>query len=324
MAYVTYAEAFGRAILDVMDADPRVVLIGGGFAALRNLDAARQKYAHRLRAAPSSELAFTGLATGAAMAGLRPIVHLGIASFAFEAIPQIVNEAAIACFNSAGQVRVPIVFHMSIGIRGGGGVQHSATTQAWYWNTPGLQVMLPSSPADVYGMFKYAALRSENPTVFLDHHGLAELRGELPDDAAEIPLGQAEVKRHGTDVTIVATSVQVPRALEAADVVAREHGISVEVVDPRSLQPLDRDTILRSVRKTGRAITTDESPDNAGVAAALAAIIADEAFASLRAPVKRVAIPNVPIPYARSLEQHITPTADKIAAAIREVVPVRP
>ncbi len=319
-----YDGALAEALDEVLAADERVTLIGAGFTGLMPggtpVDDVRRKYASRIKYPPIAELAYCGIGVGAALAGARPIVDLSTATFSYEAIPQICNEAAIACSNSGGQTAVPIVFHMLYGIRGAGAVQHSGSPQAWYWNTPGLQVAMPGTPADVKGLLRWAALRSRNPTVFLNHQKLMEEVGPVPEGPFEIPFGQAEIARPGTDVTILATSIQVPRALEAAAALAREDGIEAEVVNPRTLTPLDRETILGSVRKTGRVVVTDESHDTCGVAAGLAAIIADEAFDALRAPIKRVSIPHVPIPYAESMEDHVTPSPAGLVAAVRELM----
>ncbi|HYU21359.1 MAG TPA: transketolase C-terminal domain-containing protein, partial [Chloroflexota bacterium] len=273
MRELHFAEALAEALDEILTEDERVTLIGAGFVGLTPSQAAmnrvREKHAGRIKWPPISELAYCGIGIGAAMVGIRPIVELSTATFSYEAVPQIVNEAAIAASNSAGQTNVPIVFHMLYGVRGAGAVQHSGSPQPWYWNTPGLQVAMPGSPADVKGLLRWAALKSRNPTVFLDHQRLMELMGPVPDAPYEIPFGQAEVKRQGADVTIVACGVQVPRALEAAERLAREDGVQAEVVDPRTLEPLDAATILASVRKTGRAVVTDESHDHCGVAAGL-------------------------------------------------------
>ena len=319
-----FAQALAEAVDEVLDEDERVVLIGARFTghtpSARVMDPVLRKHEGRITWPPTSELAYCGVAIGAAMAGLRPIVELSTATFSYEAIPQIVNEAGIIASNSGGRVGAPVVFHMLYGIRGAGGPQHSGSPHPWFWNSPGLQVAMPSSPADVKGLLRWAALRSENPTVFMDHQGLMELEGPVPVGRFEIPFGRAEVKRPGRDLTIVATSIQVSRALEAAQRLAQEDGIEAEVVDPRTLEPLDRDTILRSVRRTGRAVVTDESHDHCGVAAGLAAIIAEECFADLRAPVLRVSIPPVPVPYALSLERPLIPGVDRIVAAARRAV----
>jgi pyruvate/2-oxoglutarate/acetoin dehydrogenase E1 component len=324
MREMRYVEALAEALDEILSEEPRVTLIGAGFGGLSPsavaLNPVREKHAARIKWPPIAELGYCGIGIGAAMVGMRPIIELSTATFSYEAIPQIVNEAAIACSNSGGQTSVPIVFHMLYGIRGAGAVQHSGSPQAWYWNTPGLQVAMPGSPADVKGLLRWAALRSRNPTVFMNHQKLMEVSGPVPEGPFEIPFGQAEIARPGGDVTIVATSVQVPRALEAAATLAREDGIEAEVVNPRTLTPLDTATLLGSVRKTGRVVVTDESHDVCGVAAGLAATIADEGFDGLRAPVKRVSIPHVPIPYAETMEDYATPSAARIANAVREIV----
>jgi pyruvate dehydrogenase E1 component beta subunit len=268
--------------------------------------------------ASPTRLGYCGIAVGAAMTGLRPIVALSTAAFSFEAWPQIVNEAAVACYGSAGQVTAPVVFHMLAGIRGAGAVQHSHAPQAMFCNAPGLQVVAPGSPADARGLMRTVALNSNNPTIFIDHQRLQGIKGEVDEKAPPIPLGVADIKRQGNDVTIVAVSIMVPRALEAAAILAQQ-GISAEVVDPRTLVPLDKATILKSVAKTGRAVVCDESQLTCGVAAELAAIIAEDGFHSLKAPIRRVGIPNVPIPYHQAEEEFITPTADKIVTAAKAV-----
>jgi acetoin:2,6-dichlorophenolindophenol oxidoreductase subunit beta len=318
---MTYAQAMAEALDEILAADDRVTLIGAGFGGLSGaqyFNPVREKYADRIKYPPIAELAYCGIAVGAAMAGMRPIVELGTGTFSYEAIPQIINEAAIAYSNSGGQTSVPVTFHMLHGVRGAGGVQHSGSPQPWYWNTPGLQVVEPGTPADVKGLLRWSALFSKNPTVFINHSRLMDTQGLVPDGTHDVPFGQADVKRQGSDVTIVACGIQVPRALAAAETLAGE-GIQAEVVDPRTLQPLDTATILASVRKTGRVVVTDESHDHCGVAAGLAAIIADEGFASLKAPIKRVSTMAVPVPYAKPMEDYVTPSAERIVAAVREI-----
>ena len=317
MRQLNYRQALGEALTEVLTEDPRIVIFGAGFGGAFS---GAQQFADRIKYPPIAELGYCGIATGAAMVGLRPIVDVSTGTFSYEAIPQIVNEAAIAHSNSAGQVSVPVIFHMLYGLRGQGGVQHSGSPQAWYWNTPGLQVAMPGSPGDAKGLMRWAALRSRNPTVFLGHHQLGEIEGPVPDEPFEIPFGQAEIKRSGADVTIIACGVQVPRALEAAQMLADEDGVDAEVLDPRTLQPLDTAAIVESVRKTGRVVVTDESHDDCGVASGLAAIVADEAFDALKAPVKRVSTMPVPVPYARPLEVYVTPRPDRIVEAVRQVV----
>jgi pyruvate dehydrogenase E1 component beta subunit len=320
-----YTEALAEALGEILSEEPRATLFGAGFVGFNRALMAdiQQRYADRIVWPPIAELAYCGIAIGAAMAGMRPIVDLSTATFSYEAIPQIVNEAGIAYSNSAGQTTVPVVFHMLYGVRGGGAAQHSGSPQPWYWNSPGLQVAMPGSAADVKGLLRWAALRSQSPVVFMSHQQLFSVRGPVPDGPFEIPFGQAEVKRTGADVTIVACGVQVPRALEAAELLAKSDGIDCEVVDPRTLQPLDLATILASVEKTGRVVVTDESPDTCGVAAGLAALIADAGFDHLRAPIKRVSTQPVPVPYARSLEAAIVPSVERIMDAARSVAGYR-
>jgi len=323
MREISYGLAMAEGMMEALDRDERIILINGGYgglsAARSAFDRLRRDYASRILNPPISELGSCGMAVGAAMTGLRPMVSVGTGSFIFEAFPQVINEAPQAYYNSAGQVTVPVVFHMYVGIRRAGAVQHSASPQSMFWNVPGLQVVCPSSPADVKGLVKTALLRSMNPTIFIDHSLLLDQQGPVPEEEYEVPFGQASVRREGSDVSIVAVGVMVGRALEAAERLAREDGLSCEVVDPRTLVPLDKAAILASVRKTGRAVVADESQRSCGVASELAAILAEEAFSSLKAPVKRVAIPNVPIIYAKTSEEAITPTADTIVAAVRSI-----
>ncbi len=320
MRQMTYSEAMAIGIQEALAEDESVVLMGAGFGGMQGdpvvWSALRERFADRITNPPIAELGYCGIAVGAALTGLRPIVAIGTGSFSFEAFPQIANEAPQAYYGTRGQVTCPVVFHMRAGIRGAGALQHSIAPQAMYWNTPGLEICVPGSPADVRGLIK-AAVRSNNPTIFIDHERLHPLTGEVDETSSgDIPLGMAEVKREGSDVTIVATSIMVHRALEAAETLA-SLGIDAEVVDPRTLVPLDKEAILRSVARTGRVVVADETQRSCGVASEIAATIAEEAFESLRAPIKRVAIPNVPIPYHQVEEDYITPTAHRIVEAVQ-------
>jgi pyruvate/2-oxoglutarate/acetoin dehydrogenase E1 component len=216
---------------------------------------------------------------------------------------------------SAGQTRVPVVFHLFHGLRGGGAAQHSASPQAMLWNCPGLEIVLPSSPRDVKGLLK-TAVASDNPTIFVDHVQLLEVRGEVPENDKPIPFGQADVKRKGSDLTLIATSYMVQRCLKVAEQLTGE-GIQVEVVDPRTLVPFDFATLLASVEKTGRVVIVDETHQSCGVAAEIAARIAEAGFDKLKAPIRRVATFDVPVPYSPTLEDHIGPTESRIADAVR-------
>jgi pyruvate/2-oxoglutarate/acetoin dehydrogenase E1 component len=216
---------------------------------------------------------------------------------------------------SGGQTRVPAVFHLFHGLRGGGAAQHSASPQAMAWNNPGLEIVLPASPRDVKGLLK-TAVASDNPTVFIDHTKLLDIRGDVPEDDAPIPFGVADIKRKGRDVTVISTSYAVQRCLQVAGKLAGE-GIDVEVVDPRTLVPFDMTTLMASVEKTGRVVIVDETHQSCGVAAEIAARIAESGFDKLKAPLRRVATLDVPVPYSPPLEEHIGPREDRISDAIR-------
>jgi pyruvate/2-oxoglutarate/acetoin dehydrogenase E1 component len=319
MARITHAQALVDALHDAMAEDPRINMIGSyvlGLGPLRGLvDRLKADYGDRIVDPPCSESAVVSLGIGAAMAGDRPFLDIGTASFLFEAWSQIVNEAGNAHYMTGGQVAVPAVFHVLHGLRGGSAAQHGHSPQAMLWNAPGIEIALPASPRDAKGLMR-TALRSPNPTVLLDHAKLLGLEGEVPDGDFAIPFGVADVKRPGKDVTIVATSLMVPRALEAADALAAMK-IDAEVVDPRTIVPLDRAAILGSVAKTGRLVVVDEANMSCGVASEIAALVAEEAFGDLKAPIRRVCRPDVPIPFSPPLEATIAVDADKIVAAVK-------
>jgi pyruvate/2-oxoglutarate/acetoin dehydrogenase E1 component len=319
---LSYAEAKAEALSKAMARDDRIHLIGGGFfglsphrALFREIAA---RYSDRVFSPPISELGFAGLAVGAAMAGLRPVVDFSTASFIFEAWPQIVNEAANVHYMSGGQSRAPVVFHVFHGLRGGGGPQHSHSPQAMLWNCPGIEIVLPSSPRDVRGLLA-AAIQSDNPTLFVDHIQLLEIKGEVPDGEEVIPLGQADVKRRGDDVTIVATSLMVQHCLRVADDLARE-GVQAEIIDPRTLAPFDSSTLMASVEKTGRVVVVDEGHLSCGVAAEISARIGETGFDKLKAPIRRVTTLDVPVPYSAPLEEFVSPSENRIADAVRAVI----
>jgi len=322
MRELAYYESKLIALRELLAADERVHLFAGSFLGLserRGLFREIVKdYPDRVITPPISELSVSGLAIGAAMAGLRPIVDLATASFLFEAWPQVVNEAANALYMSGGQTRAPVVFHMLHGLRGGGAAQHSHSPQAMLWNCPGLEIVLPSSPRDVRGLLK-TAVNSNNPTIFIDHTLLFELRGPVPETDEAIPFGQADVKRAGGDVTVIATSYMVQRCLTVADRLAHE-GIQVEVVDPRTLVPLDFQTLMASVEKTRRVVIVDECHQSCGVAAEMAARIGEAGFDKLKAPIRRVTTLDVPVPYSAPLEEFISPSESRVADAVRSVL----
>ncbi|HSR54898.1 MAG TPA: transketolase C-terminal domain-containing protein, partial [Alphaproteobacteria bacterium] len=274
-------------------------------------------YGDRVMQPPISEGVIAAVGAGAAMAGLRPFVNFGTSTFAFEAMNQIVSEAGNAHFMSDGQMTAPVIYHMFAGIRGGGGPQHSTSPQSLYANCPGLQLVLPASPADVQGLIR-TAFKSPNPTVIINHTKLIGTEGDVPDGDFETPFGVADVKRQGTDVTVVATSLMVVRALAAAEALAKD-GIDVEVLDPRTIAPLDREAIICSVEKTGRLVAVDEAGGTCSIASEVIAIAA-ESGAGLKAPPVRVARPNAPVAFSPPLEDAATPGTDEISQAVRKVM----
>jgi acetoin:2,6-dichlorophenolindophenol oxidoreductase subunit beta len=321
-ARLSYAQALVDALYDSLAADPRVSLIGSyvlGLGPQRHLmDRVRADFRDRISDPPTAEAGAAATGIGAAMAGMRPFVDLGTGSFSFLAWSQVINEAAISCYMSGGRIPVPVTFHLLHGVRGGGAAQHSHSPQAMMCNAPGLEIVAPSCAADVYGLVR-AAFTSNNPTVIVSHAKLLGIEGDMPDDRRAIPLARAEVKRRGRDVTIVANSLMTHLSLMAADALAAE-GIAAEVVDLRTLAPLDEETILDSVRRTGRLVVVDEAPLRCGIASEISATVAERGFGLLKAPIQRVTRAHVPVAYSPPVEAAITPDADKIAAAVRRVL----
>jgi len=267
---------------------------------------------------PITELGFAGLGVGAAMAGLRPIVEFMTFNFSILATDQIINSAAKMLYMSGGQFKIPIVF------RGPGGSafqvssQHSQALESWYAYFPGLKVVIPSTPADAKGLLK-SAIRDDDPVIFIEQERMYGIKGEVPeDDDFTIPLGVAEIKREGTDATIVVRSLMVPTALKAAEQLEQQ-GVSCEVIDPRTIRPLDIETIVKSVKKTNRVVIAEESHPFCGVAAEISAEINERAFDYLDAPVRRVSGEDVPMPYAKNLENLAIPGVEQIVEAVRDV-----
>jgi pyruvate dehydrogenase E1 component beta subunit len=268
---------------------------------------------------PITELGFAGLGVGAAMAGLRPVVEFMTFNFSILAADQIINHAAKMLYMSGGQFNVPIVFRGPNGSAFQVSSQHSQALEAMYANFPGLKVVMPSTPADAKGLLK-SSIRDDNPVIFMEQERMYGNKGEVPDDPDFlIPLGVADVKREGTDCTIVARSMTVPMSLQAAEIVEREFGVSVEVVDPRTIKPLDIDTIVESVKKTNRLIVAEESHSFASVGAEISHQVMELAFDHLDAPIKRISTVEAPMPYAKNLEALALPSVDKIVDAIKEV-----
>ena len=318
---LSYLEAVREALIQEMRRDPAVFVIGedvgvygGAFGVTRGM--LEEFGPERIRDTPISEAAIAGAATGAALMGMRPVMEIMFMDFLTISMNQLVNQAAKMRFMFGGKASIPLVCRAPAGAGTGAAAQHSQSLEAWFVHTPGLKVVAPSTPVDVKGLL-VASIRDNNPVIFMEHKLLYRTKGMVPDDLYTIPLGKADVKREGRDLTIIAYSIMVPRALEAAERLAGE-GIEVEVVDPRTLNPLDTEAIVRSVSKTGRVLIVHEAPVTGGVGAELAAVIADsEAFDYLDAPIRRLAGRNVPIPYNRTLEAAAVPQVEDIVAAAR-------
>ncbi|HEV8307524.1 MAG TPA: pyruvate dehydrogenase complex E1 component subunit beta [Methylomirabilota bacterium] len=327
MAVITYRDALNHAHREEMERDERVFLMGEEVAvyggAYKVSQGLLEKFGERrVIDTPICESGFTGVGIGAAMVGLRPIVEMMTFNFALLALDQIVNHAAKLHYMSGGQFSCPLV------VRGPGGpahqlaAQHSQSMETYFYHVPGLKVVRPTTPRDAKGLLK-SAIRDDNPVIFIESETLYGVKGEVPEDPDFlIPLGVAEVKREGRDVTAIAYSGMYYRVLEAAEEVERTDGISVEIVDPRTLRPMDTETILASVRKTHRAVVAESGAGFAGMGSEIAASITESAFDDLDAPVRRVTGANAPMPYARNLERLKTPSKEKIVEALRKVCAV--
>jgi len=313
-----YADAIAAAIVEEMQRDPNVVLYGQNLA-MTERDPMLKKFGKdRVRIAPISETAEIGIGIGAAMTGLRPIVELWMSEFMLVAFDQVINEAPRFRYMSGGQVKVPLVLKAGFGFCAGWAGQHSNCVYHTMMGIPGLKVVVPSTPADAKGLMT-AAIRDDNPVVYLHHYMLTLDKGEVPDGEYVVPIGVADVKHTGSDITIVATGWMVKKSLAAADRLAKE-GISAEVVDPRTLAPLDVKTIIESVKKTGRLVLVDQAPRHSSAAAVIAGEVAEHGFEYLRAPVKMVTALDTPVPYSEPLENYILPNEDKIVEAVKAVM----
>ena len=293
-----------------------VETMGGVFGCTKGILA---EFGHdRIRNTPISEAAFVGAGLGAALTGMRPIVEVQYVDFILCAMDQVINQIAKYRYASGGNACVPLTIRAQQGSGRGNGVQHSQNLETIFCHIPGLKVVLASTPYDAKGLLK-TAIRDNDPVMFFEHKMLYQTYSDVPEDEYAIPFGVADIKRKGENVTIIATSWMVLRALEAAEELAKQ-GISAEVIDPRTLVPLDEDTIIESVKKTGRVVIVHESHAMCGIGAELSYIITDKAFDYLDAPVKRVAAYQTPIPYSRVLEQRTVPSVDRIMDAAREVL----
>jgi pyruvate/2-oxoglutarate/acetoin dehydrogenase E1 component len=321
MAETTYRAAVAGGIAQEMERDESVVLIGEDVGAAGGVfkltEGLFERFGpERVRDTPISEQAIVGAAMGAAMTGLRPIAELMFSDFFAVTWDMVANQIAKTRYMTDGQVSLPLVLRTANGSGLRFGAQHSQAVESWMMAIPGLKVVAPSNPADMHGLMA-AAIRDPDPVIVCEHKSLFAVKGEVPDGEHVEELGRAKVVREGTDVTLVALAAMVPRAVEAAERLAADHGISAEVVDLRSLVPLDVDTILRSVEKTSRVFTVEENPRLGGWGGEIASIVVDEGFWSLDAPIVRITTPHIPLPSAASLEDLAVPSVERIVDTVR-------
>jgi pyruvate/2-oxoglutarate/acetoin dehydrogenase E1 component len=318
-------QALNEALAEEMARDPRVFILGediidpwgGTFRVTEGLST--RFGSERVRETPISEAAIVGCAIGAALVGMRPVAEIMFSDFTAMAMDQIVNQAAKLRYMAGGQVSVPIVIRTAGGAGRASAAQHSQSLEAWFTHVPGLKVVMPSTPYDAKGLLK-AAIRDPDPVIFIEHKMSYGTRGLIPDEDYVVPLGVADVKRAGKDLTVIATSRQVLRALAAAEQVAREDRFDVEVIDPRTLYPLDKATIMSSVRKTTRVVIVSEAPKRGGWGAELLSQIVEDAIDYLDAPIVQVAAPNTPIPFAPVMEEFVVPNVADIVTGIRKAL----
>ncbi len=316
---ITFMEAIVQAQIEEIERDERVIMMGEDIAVYGGGKLVERFGARRIWSMPISETSFTGVGIGAALSGLRPIVDLSIASFMYLAADPILNQAAKLRYMTGGQVQVPIVFRCCMYYGTSIAAQHSDRPYPMFMNMPGLKLVCPSNPADMKGLLK-AAIRDDDPVIVFEDTKLWPLKGPVSTDPESVvPLGKADIKRPGEHVTLVAIAGAMRPALEAAKILEQE-GISVEVIDPRTLKPLDTATILESVAKTGRLVLVENAHRIAGAAAEIAAIVVEQAFDALRRPIARLTAPDVHVPFSPVLEQAIYPTRDQIVAAIRRLL----
>jgi pyruvate dehydrogenase E1 component beta subunit len=324
MKEITYRDALREALREEMHRDKTVFLLGedigrywgGAFKVTSGL--AEEFGDERVRDTPISESTIIGAAVGAAITGMRPVAEIMFGDLTALAMDQIANQAAKIRYMFGGQAKAPLVIRTPFGAGVNIASHHSQSFEAWFMHVPGLWVAVPSTPYDAKGLLK-TAIRGDNPVFFCEHKLLYPLKGMIPEEEYTIPFGKAEVKREGKDVTIFATMYMVHKALAAAEQLNKA-GISAEVIDPRALLPLDKATLLASVKKTGRIVIVSEDCKTAGVSAEIAAVVAEEAIDYLDAPIKRVAEPDTPIPFSPSLENFVIPDENRIIKAVKEIV----
>lgn len=319
MRQITCSEAIREAMVEEMRRDPAVFLMGedvGTFGGVWGVSAGMlEEFGEdRVRDTPISEIAIVGAGLGAAMVGMRPVVEIMFGDFLMCAGDQIANQVAKARFMSGGKANVPLTIRVTSGAPGSAAAQHSQSPESWFMNVPGLKIAVPASPADAKGLLK-SAIRGTDPVLFFEHKMLYASKGPVPEDAdTTVPFGQATVLREGSDVTLIGIGILVKKALEAADLLAQA-GISAEVIDPRTLVPLDTETLIRSAAKTGRVVIAHEAHRRSGPGAEIAAMLAEEAVEYLDGPIVRVAARNVPLPYSPLLEEFVLPGVQDIVRA---------
>lgn len=340
MAAQKIVDALRQALIEEMERDESVVLLGEDIAvfggAYRVTEGLMEMFGEeRVKDTPISEIAIVGAAIGAAITGLRPVAEIQFNDFLACAMDQICNQAAKMRFMLGGQVKIPMVIRAPVGATGRA-AQHSQSLEAWFMHTPGLKVVFPATPFDAKGLLK-TAVRDDNPVMFFEHkllYGAASPGGKAktavdelddafkpaPDDDYTIPFGVADIKREGKDVTVVATGFMLHKSIKAAKKLSSEEGIDVEVIDPRTLVPLDRDTIIRSVKKTGRLVIVSEDVLTCGVSSEISATIAEHGIFYLDAPIKRVAVPDTPIPFAPVMERVVIPQEERIIEAVKSTI----
>ena len=316
MREITYMQASVEALQEEFRRDEKLVHIAADIAF-----ELREEFGEaRVRATPISESAFVGAAIGLAGSGFRAIADIRMAAFGFVAMDQMVNQASKITYMFGGQARFPILYRMRVGAGFSAAAQHSINSYPMFMNVPGLKIILPSTPYDVKGLLK-TAIRDDNPVISFEHMTLGGVKGEVPEEEYTIPFGQAAIKREGTDVTVVALSKMVYEVLSAAEEMEKQ-GVSLEVIDPRTLVPLDKDTIRESVAKTGRLVVVDEACQTCGAAAEILSLVVEDdmTFSQLKSPTKRVCGLDVPIPYSPPMEQYVLPSKEKIIAAVNQVM----
>jgi len=323
MREITFVEATREVLAEAMAKDPSIFVVGEGIGArggnfTTTLGLYERFGPERLRDTPITERGFVGLCTGAAMAGARPVVDFMFIDFILDAMGELINQMAKVQYMSSGRLKMPVVLRGAIGIGNSAATHHSGSYYPTFVNVPGFRVVVPATPHDAKGLFA-TALQGDDPVLFLEHKSLLYNKGPVPEESYTIPFGQARVAREGADVTVVAISVMVKKALEAAETLAAE-GASVEVIDPRTLAPLDIPTILASVHKTGRLLIVDEWFGPCGMGAEIAAQVMDQAFDDLDAPVRRLNGVHTPTPYSPPLEAALIPNTQSVTQAIRDLL----